>query len=401
MKNVVIVVGLGYIGLPTALALASNGNEVVGVDLDVRLLETLKNKKVTFKEKGLPELFEAAQGNITFTKSLPTGSFYIICVPTPYDKESKRIDPVFVVNAFKEVYAACQENAIVIIESTISPGTIDKFIRPLIGEKKVNLAHCPETIIPGNMIYELSNNPRTIGADDEKIAEQIKSVYVTFSHGEIVLTNIKTAEMTKVVENTFRDINIAYANELVKICEEAGLDPYEVIRIANLHPRVRILQPGPGVGGHCISVDPWFLVGDYPMLAGLIKAARLENDSMPAFVLQKVALLAKQKNILPDRIGLYVLTYKQNVDDTRESPTLQLLAEEETHLGPSLPVFDPMVLEKKIPNQVMDFDDFLARVDMVVIMQNHDHLLQNKAKLKNKIVFDTKNCLFGDNVFKY
>jgi UDP-N-acetyl-D-mannosaminuronic acid dehydrogenase len=398
----IVVVGLGYIGLPTSLALASAGNSVIGFDLDANRVQKLQHGIVTFEEKGLDDLFKTAvQKGIKFSSTLPSESFYIICVPTPYDKESKRIDPVYVVDAFKEVYQACEPDAVVVIESTISPGTIDRFVRPLISDKKINLVHCPERIIPGNMVFELSHNSRTIGADKPEIAEKVKKVYSTFCKGEIVITNIRTAEMTKVVENTFRDINIACANELVKICDEANLDVYEVIKIANMHPRVHILQPGPGVGGHCISVDPWFLVGDFPMTANLIKAARMENDSMPGYVLKRVSALAKAKGIEPNRIGLYGLTYKQDVDDIRESPTLQLLEIENEHLGPSLPVFDPMVKAKAVPSQIMDFDEFLSKVDLVVVMQNHSHLLENASKLSDKIVFDTKNCLFGDNIYKF
>ena len=238
-------------------------------------IETLKKGQLTFKEDGLMDLFEEAKKKgISFTsniKDLVNENFFIISVPTPYDKDSKKIDPSYVVSAFSSIYSICPEGSIIVIESTISPGTIDKTVRPLVKEKHVNLVHCPERIIPGNMVYELKHNSRTIGADDAEIGERVKKVYSSFCEGNIVITSIKVAEMTKVVENTFRDINIAYANELVKICEKAGVDVYEVIRISNAHPRVNILQPGPGVGGHCISVDPWFLVGDYPMEANLIK----------------------------------------------------------------------------------------------------------------------------------
>jgi len=401
-NRTVIVVGLGYIGLPTSLALASSGVDTIGFDYDKEHVEILQKGQVTFKEKGLPELFDAAlKKGIKFTSQIPAGDFYIIAVPTPYEKESKRVDPSYVVSAFNEVYGVCKENAIVIIESTIAPGTIDKYIRPLVRTKKINLVHCPERIIPGNMVYELTNNSRTIGADTPKVAEEVKTVYSSFCKGNIVLTNIKTAEMTKVVENTFRDINIAYANELVKICEKANLDVYEVIRIANMHPRVHILTPGPGVGGHCISIDPWFLVGEYPSEAKLVKQAREINDSMPSYVLERAGKIANVHGIPSSRIGLYGLTYKQDVDDIRESPTLQLLDFSKNHLGPSFPVFDPMVVEKKIPEQVMDFDQFLSQVDMVIIMQNHTHLLMNANKLSSKIVFDTKKCLSGVNIFTY
>ena len=189
------------------------------------------------------------------------------------------------------------------VESTISPGTIDRYVKPVIAEQgfslgeDIHIAHAPERIIPGNMIYELKHNSRTIGADERAVAERIRSVYASFCEGEIVLTDIKTAEMSKVVENTFRDINIAFANELAKICRSDNMDVYEIIKVANKHPRVNILQPGPGVGGHCISVDPWFLVGDYPGLANIILAARKINDSMPDFVLERACEIMRENKI--------------------------------------------------------------------------------------------------------
>lgn len=306
------------------------------------------------------------------------------------------------VNAFNDVYAICRENSIIVIESTISPGTIDKFVRPLVGKKPVHLVHCPERIIPGNMVYELKHNSRTVGADDIKVGEIIKDIYGSFCEGNIEITSIKVAEMTKVVENTYRDINIAFANELVKICEKAGVNVYDVIRISNAHPRVNILQPGPGVGGHCISVDPWFLVGDYPMEANLIKQARLINDSMPAYVLRRVSEIAKQFNIKNNKIGIYGLTYKENVDDVRESPSLQMIEFLESSCADVFYSYDPFVKRSIVENQIMDFDDFLSKVDLVIVMQNHKHLLDEKDKLNGKVVFDTKNCLSGlDKLFKY
>ena len=403
----VAVIGMGYIGLPTSLALANGNNRVIGFDIDSSKINSLNNGQVTFEEKGLPELFESAKNNgIIFTSNITDikkCNVFVISVPTPYDKDNKRIDPIYVVSAFKSIYKVCDDNSIVVIESTISPGTIDRFIRPLLTKDKViHLVHCPERIIPGNMIYELKHNSRTIGCDNTRIGDEIKALYSSFCEGEITITSIKVAEMTKVVENTFRDINIAYANELVKICEKAGIDVYEVIRISNMHPRVNILQPGPGVGGHCISVDPWFLVGDFPMEANLIKQARLINDSMPSYVLHRVSEIAKKHSINRDRIGIYGLTYKENVDDTRESPSLQMIEHQENTCSSPFLSFDPMLKKKIVPNQVLDFDSFLEQVDMVIVMQNHNHLLLEKNKLIGKVVFDTKNCLpSAENVYKY
>lgn len=398
--SAVNVIGLGYIGLPTALMMASHGVEVVGTDYNKDLVATLNMGKTTFKEDGLDELFaEAIKGGIRFSTEYQKTDVYIISVPTPYDKFSKKVDACYVVSAVKSVMDVCEKGAIVVVESTVSPGTIDKFVRPVIegngfviGED-IHLVHAPERIIPGNMVHELLHNNRTIGADDKAVGEKIKTLYSSFCQGDIVVTDIRTAEMTKVVENTFRAVNIAFANELAKICRHDNMDVYEIIRICNMHPRVNILQPGPGVGGHCISVDPWFLVGDYPSLAKVIDESMKTNDGMPDFVLSRIHEIMN-KNGLTDlkRVGLYGLTYKENVDDCRESPTLQLLENQQRHLAEPLKVYDPLIHQDIVPNQYHDLDAFLADVDMVVIMVNHDEIKNNLTKLQGKIVFDTRKC---------
>ena len=389
------VIGLGYIGLPTALMLASHGVEVIGTDYNKELVATLNAGKTTFKEDGLEELFTAAiKGGIRFTTEYQKTDMYIVSVPTPYDKFSKKVDPCYVVSAVKQVLAVCPDGATVVIESTISPGTIDKSVRPVIAEsgKKVSLVHAPERIIPGNMVYELLHNNRTIGADDMAVGEKVKACYASFCQGEIVVTDIRTAEMTKVVENTFRAVNIAFANELARICRHDNMDVYEIIRICNMHPRVNILQPGPGVGGHCISVDPWFLVGDYPSLAKVIDESMKTNDGQPAFVLNRIHEIMKEKGITDTRrVGLYGLTYKENVDDVRESPTLQLLECQERHLAEPLKVYDPFIDKNMVPNQYHDLDTFLNDVDLVVIMVKHDQIKQNWDKLKGKVILDCHN----------
>ena len=310
------------------------------------------------------------------------------------------MDATYVINAVKEVLNVCKDESIIVIESTISPGTIDKYIRPLIIDRKVHLAHAPERIIPGNMIKELKNNSRTIGADSVVVAERVKQLYSTFCKGTIVTTDIRTAEMTKVVENTYRDINIAFANELAKICRAADLNVYEIIKIANMHPRVNILSPGPGVGGHCISVDPWFLVGDYPGLANIILAARKINDSMPEFVLERTYEIMKEKGIKEvSKVGFYGLTYKENVDDIRESPTLQLIESMRKHLCGDIKVYDPYVKKEITSNQFHNLDEFLEGVELLVVMVGHTEIIQNIEKIKNKIIFDTRNVIDLPNVY--
>lgn len=400
------VIGLGYIGLPTALMLASHGVEVVGTDVNNELVDKLNVGCTTFKEDRLEELFsKAVNSGIKFTVEYKNTDIYIISVPTPYDRFSKKVDAKYVISAVKEVVKVALKKAIVVIESTISPGTIDKCIRPVLEKEDrvdLHLVHAPERIIPGNMVYELLHNNRTIGADDKDIGEEVKKLYASFCQGEIIVTDIRTAEMTKIVENTFRAVNIAFANELMKICHHDNLDVYEIIRICNMHPRVNILQPGPGVGGHCISVDPWFLVGDYPSLAKVIDESMKTNDAMPAFVLHRIYDIMKERDMHDlNRVGLYGLTYKANVDDMRESPTIQLLESQEKHLGEPLKVYDPFITKDVVSNQYHDLDEFLEAVDFVVIMVGHDEIKDNEIKLVSKIVLDTRNVITSKAIYRY
>lgn len=393
------VIGLGYIGLPTALMMASHGVEVIGTDYNKELVATLNAGHTTFKEDGLDELFqEAVKAGIKFTTEYQVTDTYIVSVPTPYDKFSKKVDACYVVAAVKDVLKVAPKGATVVIESTVSPGTIEKIVRPEIEAAgftigvDINLVHAPERIIPGNMVYELLHNNRTIGADDKVIGRKVKELYASFCQGEIVVTDIKTAEMTKVVENTFRAVNIAFANELAKICRHDNMDVYEIIRICNMHPRVNILQPGPGVGGHCISVDPWFLVGDYPSLAKVIDESMKTNDGMPDFVLNRIYEIMKENDLTDiKRVGLYGLTYKENVDDMRESPTLQLLESQKRHLATGLKVYDPFITNDVVANQYHDLDSFLNDVDLVVLMVKHTEIKENMDKLVGKIVLDCHN----------
>ena len=393
------VIGLGYIGLPTALIMAESGIKVVGTDKNNKLIHDLKEKKLRFDEDGLGELFHGAVRNgIEFSKDYQKADIYIVAVPTPYIKQSKKVDTTYIMDAVRHILEVCEQGAVIVIESTVSPGTISKSVRGLIEQQgcvcgeDIHLVHAPERIIPGNMIAELRSNNRTIGAEDIAVGKRIKDLYKSFCEGEIFLTDIKTAEMTKVVENTYRDINIAFANELAKICREGDMDVYEIIRIANMHPRVNILSPGPGVGGHCISVDPWFLVGDYPGLANIILAARKINDSMPEFVLKRISEIMDAEGVQDiSRVGLYGITYKENVDDIRESPTLQLIDCMKKHLASGIKTYDPFVDRDVTENQYHELNAFLNDIDLVVIMVGHDEIIENMEKIKDKIVLDTRN----------
>lgn len=402
------VIGLGYIGLPTALMFAKNGVKVIGTDYNQNLVNSLKQGKLTFDEDGLEELFKDAQSNgIEFTTEYQKTDTYIIAVPTPYIKESKKLDQRYLISAINSVLDVCEKGSVLIIESTVSPGTIDKYIRPEIENRgfkigqDIHLVHAPERIIPGNMIEELENNSRTIGSDETEIGEQVKELYSKFCKSEIVVTDIRSAEMSKVIENTYRDVNIAFANELAKICRADNMDVYEIIRIANKHPRVNILQPGPGVGGHCISVDPWFLVGDYPDLTNMILTARKTNDSMPKHVLSRIRDIMREHNIKDiSKVGLYGLSYKENVDDTRESPTLQLLKRMDEHLAFGVKVYDPFVKTRIVDHQFMNFEDFINEIEILVVMVGHDHIKENMDLIKDKLVLDTKNICNFNGVYK-
>ena len=403
------VIGLGYIGLPTALSFAGAGIAVIGTDYNKEIVDTLNNGKVTFKEDGLYDLYkEALNKGVEFSSEYAKTNKYIITVPTPYIKESKKLDAKYVISAVESVLDVCDKGTILVIESTVSPGTMDKFVRPIVENRgfkigeDIHLVHAPERIIPGNMVNELKNNSRTIGADNIEIGYEVKRWYETFCEGEIVVTDIKTAELSKVVENTFRDINIAFANELSRICRKENIDVYKLINIANKHPRVNILTPGPGVGGHCISVDPWFLVGDYPEIVNIIKAAREVNDSQPDFVIDRIREVMNENGITDiSKVGLYGLTYKENVDDLRESPTLQILEKLERYFVKGIKLYDPWIEEKKFENQYNNFIEFLEEVELVVVLVAHDHIKNNKEALINKFVLDTKNIFNNTkNVYK-
>ncbi len=402
------VIGLGYIGLPTALMLASHDVKVTGTDYNNNVIQSLNRGEIPFEENGIRELYDdAVKNGIRFTSEYQKTDTYIVSVPTPYDKFSKKIDPTYVLSAIESVLDVCPKFATIVVESTISPGTIKKHVFPLIEnrgyipDKDIFVVHAPERIIPGNMVYELIHNNRTIGSDNRETGERIKKLYSAFCKGEIIVTDIRSAEMSKVVENTYRAVNIAFANELLKICRYEQMDVYEIIKICNMHPRVNILQPGPGVGGHCISVDPWFLVGDYPSLAKVIDESMRTNEGMPEFVLNRIYEIMKEKNMKDiSRVGLYGLTYKENVDDCRESPTIQLLESQAKHLGSTLKVYDPLVKNDIVDHQYHDMDEFISDVDLVVIMIGHDELISNMDKLTGKTILDTRNVCHLDGVYR-
>ena len=401
------VIGLGYIGLPTALMMAAHGVEVVGTDYDEGLVATLNAGRTTFKEDGLDDLFaEAVTKGVRFTTEYQKCDTYIVSVPTPYDKVSKKIDPAFVVSACRSVLDVAPVGAVLVIESTVSPNTVDRFVRPLLdetGRKDLSRDHAPVRIIPGYMVFVILHNNRTVGADDPAIGKRVAELYSSFCQGEVSVTDIRTAEMTKVVENTFRAVNIAFSNELARICRVGGMDVAEVVRIANKHPRVNILQPGPGVGGHCIPVDPWFLVGDFPETARLTRMALETNASMPEYVLRRAFDVMQEKGIEDvSHVGVYGLTYKEDVDDVRESPTLQMLESMERHLcGSPLRVYDPWIERDVVPNQVHSMEDFLDGLDIVIVMVGHSEVRGRPEAFHGRVLVDPRDVMGdGENVYK-
>lgn len=294
-----------------------------------------------------------------------------------------------------------------LLESTSPPGTCSDVLEPIFklfdlkAGKDYYLAHCPERVLPGYTLKELIQNDKIIGGIDKESAEKAAQFYKVFIEGNIYLTDFTTAEMVKLMENTYRDINIAFANELTKICRADDLDVYEIIRIANKHPRVNILQPGPGVGGHCISVDPWFLVGDYLDLTSLILTARKINDCMSIHVLERIGNIMIEHNIKDvSKVGLYGLTYEENVNDIRESPTLQLLKKMDEHLSFGVKVFDPFINTKIVDKQYCNFEKFVNEIEIIVILVAHEHIKKNMDLIKEKLILDTKNICTFDGVYK-
>lgn len=391
------VVGLGYIGLPTALMLAVSGTQVVGTDIDEDLLEKLKNGIFCGAEKGMQELLsEALDVGMSFSDICVKADTYIVCVPTPYVETTKKIDTTLVCAAVSEVLKVCGDGATLIIESTVAPGTIKKVIAPMTEPKGIKLAYCPERVLPGALLREFVENARIVGADTVEVAERVRDVYKSFVKGNIEITDIKTAETVKVAENTYRAVNIALANELALISRDEGMDVNEVIRLANMHPRVNILNPGPGVGGHCIPIDPWFLIEGRDKEDSVIRSALLVNDAMADYVMNRIAKISRHEGIKsPCRVGLYGISYKENVDDIRNSPTLKLL--EKTS---EFAIYDPFVKKKVGNNQFFELQAFLDAVSFVVIMCGHDEIKKNQELLRGKIVLDTRNVCDSLEVYK-
>ncbi|WP_042683473.1 nucleotide sugar dehydrogenase [Anaerosalibacter massiliensis] len=410
----ICVIGLGYIGLPTSAMFATHGCEVVGVDINGKVVEALSKGKIIIEEPYLDIMVQAAvrSGHLKAKRKPETADVFIISVPTPITKD-KKADMSYVVKATEMIVPYLRKGNLVILESTSPTGTVEELVVPIleksglkIGEE-LYVGHSPERVLPGKILWELVNNNRIVGGINRISAEKIRDLYKIFVNGEIYLTNATTAEMCKMMENTFRDVNIALANELAKICEKTGINVWEVIELCNKHPRVNIHQPGPGVGGHCLAVDPWFIIEKNPELAKIIELSRKTNDNMPYYVLDKI------DEILKDikgnkKVTILGMTYKPNIDDVRESPILKLIDLIDNREDLEINVYDPHVGVHKY--QEKDLMVAAKDSDLLILAVNHDVFrtlpLSEIAKvMRNRNFFDTRNFMDKEELehlgFKY
>ncbi|BDU51414.1 nucleotide sugar dehydrogenase [Haliovirga abyssi] len=401
MKNIkglkITIIGMGYIGLPTGITFARAGFKVVGFDINKNVIETLKLGKIHIVEPDLQEAYEEAlqSGNLKVTAKLEKSDVYIIAVPTPFKKnENKKIaDLSYVESASKMVAEVLEPGNLVILESTVPPKTT-KIMTDILEENsglsrdKFLTCHCPERVLPGKILYELEHNDRIIGAEKKEAGNLAKEIYKEIvKKGEIYITDDITAEMAKLVENTYRDVNIAFANELSVICDKLGINVFELIKLSNKHPRVNILTPGAGVGGHCLAVDPWFIVEQFQQEANVIREARLINDYKPQWIVDKVEKeLDFNKN---KKIGILGLAYKPDIDDLRESPSMEIaltLKEKDYDIY----ACEPNIISNEINGiKNLSLENLLNKVDYIVITLAHKEFIENIDKIKRKsYIFD-------------
>jgi len=412
----ICVLGLGYIGLPTASTFATHGLRVVGVDVNLQILETLRNGGLHIHEPGLRTVVEAAirSGNLSVSDKPEEADAFIIAVPTPFysdkygefnGKQYKLADMRAVTSAAQAIAPVLRKGNLVVLESTSPPRTTNSLVAPILEESGLkagidfHLAYSPERVLPGQILRELIENARVIGGITLQAAQAGRDLYATFVKGEIILTDATTAEMVKLMENTYRDINIAIANEFSRLSDQFGVDVWEAISIANRHPRVKILNPGPGVGGHCISVDPWFFVESAPEIARLIYTARQVNDAQPKFVLELVAKALG--DLKGKKIAVLGLAYKPDVDDLRESPAVEIV-----HLlqnaGAFVKAYEPFKSNANLPGISIepDLKNALSDVDGIILLVNHKNLCalspQELASMTStRILIDTVNGWSG------
>lgn len=411
-QSSVAFVGLGYIGLPTAVVMANAGVNVTGIDLNAANVERINCGELTFAEPKLQkELTQALEsGRFKARTTQIHADVYIIAVPTPFD-DTHNVDMTYIYKAAENIAPFLQGDELIILESTSPPGTTRKLadhivsLRPdltadsnpdFVDKPIIYFAHCPERILPGNAIAELRTNDRIIGGQSETATRRAAEVYATFCSGNLLPTSATTAEMAKLTENSFRDLNIAFANELSIICDNLKIDVWELIELANHHPRVNILQPGPGVGGHCIAVDPWFLVAADPENANLVRTARDTNDKKPEWVAAKI-IRASQELAHP-RIAILGLAFKANVDDLRQSPAIEITKRVADELdNASIRIVEPNIQNLPpelglMPNvSFLPIDSALKDADVVALLVDHEAFKAlDPVDLQDKILIDTK-----------
>lgn len=397
----VCVVGLGYVGLPTAAVLATRGMKVAGVDVRDDVVSTINAGQVHIVEPELDALVRAAvaAGDLRAMAKPPRARAYLICVPTPF-MDGHQPDLRFVQQASEAIADVLAAGDLVVLESTVPPGTTRDLVAKVLADaghtagENVYVAHAPERVLPGAVIREVVENARVVGGVTEACTEQAARFYERFVKGDVLATKAEVAELVKLSENAYRDVNIAYANELANVCEQLSLDVWDVIRFANAHPRVQILRPGPGVGGHCIAVDPWFIVASAPERTPLIQAARAVNDGRPAQVVGRVRALAER--FKRPRIACFGLSYKPNIDDMRESPALDV-ARELASLDADLMIVEPHLTTSPIEGvPLVDAEHALREADIAVVLVAHRQFSRLSRELfMRPSVVDTVGLLSG------
>lgn len=416
-KDKVMIVGLGYIGLPTAAVLAKAGYEVLGLEINPDIVDVVNRGQVHIVEPDLDALVRDAveSGRLRASVMPESADVILIAVPTPF-KDNHKPDVKYIQDAAKAIAPSLEAGTLIILESTSPVGTTEQLSFWLAEQRPdlkfptnsstpdINIAYCPERVLPGNIVGELIKNDRVIGGLTLCCAERAKDFYTSFVIGECVKTNARTAEMTKLTENSFRDLNIAFANELSFICDELEIDTWELISLANRHPRVNILNPGPGVGGHCIAVDPWFIVDSAPETARLIRTAREVNNEKPEWVINKVvkaAGIAKKNMGGNPTIACLGLSFKANIDDLRESPALEIVQKlagrDSTFkllvVEPYIDMLPACLSDDKLNVELVDAPTAIQSSDIVVLLVDHAQLIAiDRALLKDKIVIDTRGA---------
>lgn len=404
MKKSICVVGLGYIGLPTAVMFANHGHQVHGVDVNEKAISMIQNKQLHIEENGLQERLNKAidSGALTASTKPIKADVFIIAVPSPI-KADKTADLEYVRKATASTVPFLEKGNLVILESTVPPRTVEDVMLPELIKSNLEIgtelfvSHSPERVIPGKVFQELVSNDRIIGGINEESARQTTELYKSFVEGEMHETDATTAELVKVMENTYRDVNIAFANELAKISQNIGVNVWEAIKLANFHPRVNIHFPGPGVGGHCIAVDPWFLVELDPEQAKIIHLARQTNDGMPSYTAQMTADILNAKGIKDPKIAVLGLAFKGNIDDMRESPSVEVI-EQMCERQMNLMAFDPHIKVNNLPEQTQKLEESLSGASAILVLTDHQAFKNIdpediKAQMKNHIIIDTKNCI--------